>query len=102
MERIADIELLSKVDQYLQPLDARHVQIDIKRFIAGNDRFLVMTQNGSLRLLKANRRGLECLSTLELFEDVAADDRDVWSHPALVGNRLYIRNSLAIYCFLLD
>jgi len=28
-------------------------------------------------------------------------DRYVWSHPALVGNRLYVRNLLGVYCLLL-
>jgi len=75
---------------------------DYCSLIAGNDRILVVTQDGKLRLLKSDRQGLVCISKLDLFEDVPARDREVWSHPALVGNRLYIRNSLAVYCFLLD
>ena len=30
------------------------------------------------------------------------EDAEVLSHPALVGNRLYVRNLLGVYCFLLD
>ncbi|MHC4479168.1 MAG: outer membrane protein assembly factor BamB family protein [Planctomycetota bacterium] len=75
---------------------------DYCSLIAGNDRILVVTQNGKLRLLKSDRTALNCVSKLDLFEDLPARDREVWSHPALVGNRLYIRNSLAICCFLLN
>ncbi|NQT39627.1 MAG: hypothetical protein HQ581_19170, partial [Planctomycetes bacterium] len=45
---------------------------------------------------------LRIVSRLDLFQDVPATQRDVWSHPALVGNRLYVRNLLGVYCFLLE
>jgi outer membrane protein assembly factor BamB len=76
--------------------------VDYCSFIAGNDRVLVVTHTGKLYLLRPNRERFDCLSTLDLFDDVADTDRDVWSHPALIGNRLYIRNLLAVYCFLLE
>ncbi len=69
--------------------------------LAGNDRFLVLTQTGSLRLLKADKNRLHVVSTVDLFGNVPSDDRDVWSHPALVSGRLYVRNSLGVYCFLI-
>jgi len=75
---------------------------DYASIIGGNGHFLVTTQVGTLSLVKANRAGFQCVDTLDLFDDVPQAERDVWSHPALVGNRLYIRNSLAVYCFLLE
>ena len=75
---------------------------DYCSFIAGNHRVLAMTQRGKLYLLAADRATFAPVASLELFDDVADTDRDVWSHPALVGNRLYVRNLLAVYCFLLD
>ena len=75
---------------------------DYCTFIAGNGRVLVMTQTGILCLVKATKKGLECASRLDLFGDVPDTDRDVWSHPALVGNRLYVRNLLGVYCFLIE
>jgi len=75
---------------------------DYTSFIAGNNRILASTQTGKLILAKATPKAFETVSEWDLFPDVADTDRDVWSHPALVGNRLYIRNSLAAYCFLLD
>jgi len=38
---------------------------------------------------------------ISLFDDVHETERDVWSHPALVRNRLYVRNLLGVYCFVL-
>jgi outer membrane protein assembly factor BamB len=73
---------------------------DYCSFIAGQGRVLISTQKGALCLLKADKRGFSQISRLELFQDESAAERDVWSHPALIGNRLYIRNSLAVYCFL--
>lgn len=75
---------------------------DYCTFIAGDHRVLAMTQSGALLLLDADPKALKVISRQELFPGVAESERDVWSHPALVGNRLFIRNALAIYCFLLD
>ncbi len=87
------LKLLWEVDE--APFDS------YASFIAGNGRVLAVTQSGKLCLLDATKRRFTCLATLDLFDDVAEADRDVWSHPALIANRLYIRNSLAVYCFLL-
>ena len=70
--------------------------------IAGNGHVLVTTQSGKLYLLKVDKRQFNCVAKLDLFDDVPLEDRDVWSHPALVGNRFYVRNMLAVYCFLLE
>lgn len=71
-------------------------------FIAGKERLLVTSQSGHLHLLQASKTGLKIISHLNLFADVPDTERDVWSHPALVGNRFYIRNLLGVYCFLLN
>ena len=76
--------------------------MDYCSFIAGNGRVLVMSQSGKLYLIRADRKGFNCISALELFDDVADTEREVWSHPALIGNRLYIRNLLAVYCLLIE
>ncbi len=75
---------------------------DYASIIAGNGHFLVTTQMGTVALIKADPAGFQSVGSLDLFDDVADTDRDVWSHPALVGNRLYIRNMLGVYCFLLQ
>jgi hypothetical protein len=61
---------------------------------------LVATQWGTICLLDATRGEFARIGSLELFDDVADTERDVWSHPSLVGNRVYIRNLLGVYCFL--
>jgi outer membrane protein assembly factor BamB/ABC-type phosphate/phosphonate transport system substrate-binding protein len=75
---------------------------DYCSLIAGDDRVLVTTQSGRLNLLRASTSGLDQIANVRFFEDVADTEREVWSHPALVGNRLYLRNLLGVYCFLLD
>ena len=76
---------------------------DYCSFIAGNGRVLVATLSGTLSLLKADRADkMNLLSTIDLFgQDVSEEDCAIWSHPAVVGNRLYVRNLVAVYCFLL-
>lgn len=78
--------------------------LDYCTFIAGNARVLVTTAAGKVCLLKADRaaKKMNCISTVQLFEGVSEQERGVWSHPAVVSNRLYIRNMLAVYCFLLE
>ncbi|NOZ20434.1 MAG: PQQ-binding-like beta-propeller repeat protein [Planctomycetes bacterium] len=74
---------------------------DYCSLIAGHHRVLVVTVKGELCLLEPNRAGHKLVSRLPLFGDVPEAERDTWSHPALVGNRLYIRNLLGVYCFLI-
>ncbi len=75
---------------------------DYLSFVTDGRRVLVTCQSGRLCLLQPTASGPGRLACVDLFPDVAVTDRDVWSHPALVGNRFYVRNSLAVYCFLLE
>jgi outer membrane protein assembly factor BamB len=75
---------------------------DYCSFIAGNEHVLVMSQIGKLFLVQIDKKAYRCVASLDLFDDVHETDRDVWSHPALVRNRLYVRNLLGVYCFVLE
>lgn len=70
---------------------------DYASLIAGNDRVLITTVEGELLLIRANANRYTLQSRLRLFEDT-----EVLSHPALIGNRLYIRNRTEVCCLLLD
>lgn len=74
---------------------------DYCSFIAGGDRVLVMAVGGRLSLIEASRDGLRVVAAHDMFPDVPEAEREVWSHPALAGNRLYVRNLLEVACFLL-
>ena len=63
-----------------------------------NGRLLISTISGELLLIKASADKFEVVSRLKAFDG----EPDVWSHPALVGNRLYIRSKNEIVCLLLD
>jgi outer membrane protein assembly factor BamB len=66
--------------------------------IASPDRVLVISQEGDLILLDATAAQFSPLSMQKVFRD----DAGVYSHPALVGSRLYLRGSQEIVCVSLD
>ncbi|MBW8041843.1 MAG: PhnD/SsuA/transferrin family substrate-binding protein [Planctomycetes bacterium] len=70
---------------------------DYATLIAGNDHVLIITVEGELILIEAAGYRYTLKSRLRLFEK-----SEVFSHPALVGNRLYIRNTTEACCLLLD
>lgn len=69
---------------------------EYQTLIAGNGHVLITTLEGRLMLIEVNRDHYSLKSRLKLFEDT-----EVWSHPALVGKRMYIRNDKEICCVLL-
>jgi len=70
---------------------------DYVSLVAGNGHLLATTVRGELVLLKAARDGFTPVSRLQVFKGA-----EVWSHPALVGPRLYLRSMKEICCLLLD
>jgi len=67
---------------------------DYATLIADHERVLVITVGGELILMDAKADACTILSRLRLFED----DADVYSHPALVGTRLYARGGSSMVC----
>jgi len=72
---------------------------DYAALIAGNDHILIITVEGELILIEAGAKSYTLKRRLSLF---GQEKTEVWSHPALLPGRLYIRNSSEIYCLLLD
>ncbi len=66
-------------------------------FIAGGGQVLAVTVGGEFVLFKAARDGFALTGRLRVF-----DGTEVWSHPALVGNRLYLRSMNEVCCILLS
>jgi hypothetical protein len=62
--------------------------------IADDQRVLVITVHGELLLLDARAGQCDVISRLKVFED----DVEVYSHPALVGSRLFIRGGTSVRC----
>ncbi|MDB6067646.1 MAG: WD40-like repeat-like protein [Pedosphaera sp.] len=62
--------------------------------IADDQRVLVITLGGELILLDAKADSCVILSRLRIFEG----DVEVYSHPALVGTRLYARGGSSVVC----
>ncbi|MDP6794290.1 MAG: PQQ-binding-like beta-propeller repeat protein [Verrucomicrobiota bacterium] len=69
---------------------------DHSNVIGGNGRVLVWTQSGDLLFLNAAANRFEPLRLLRPFGDGKVDSM---SHPAIVGNRLYLRGPSELACF---
>ncbi len=67
---------------------------DHASLIVSQDRLLVTTMQGELLLFDATADEVKELGRQRLF----ADGTEVYSHPALVGSRLYVRNTDSILC----
>lgn len=67
---------------------------DYATILASDERLLITSQTGELLLIDAQADELKILSRLKLFED----ENGVYSHPALVGDRLYVRSSGEVVC----
>ncbi|MFO0819437.1 MAG: PQQ-binding-like beta-propeller repeat protein [Pirellulales bacterium] len=81
-----DLKLLwSAADRSL----AGHVSL-----AASGDRVLAQTQAGELLLIDARADRLSILSRLSLF----SDEVSLYAHPALVGDRLYVRGPNHLVC----
>jgi outer membrane protein assembly factor BamB len=67
---------------------------DYAAVLADDERVLIVTLGGELVLLRTTAGSAEVLSRLPVF----ADDVEVYSHPALVGERLYLRGGSQVVC----
>ncbi len=64
----------------------------LSHIVAGRDRALVFGSNGTMALVKADRKKCTILGTSKLC-------KDTWAHPALTGGRIYIRDEKFFYCY---
>lgn len=71
---------------------------DYATLIADDERVLVITLGGELILLDGKTDECTIISRLRVFDD----DVEVYSHPALVGTRLYIRGGSSVVCMDLE
>jgi outer membrane protein assembly factor BamB len=67
---------------------------DYSTLIADDERVLVITLHGELILLDGKANECAIISRLRMFED----EVEVYSHPALVGTRLYARGGSSVVC----
>ena len=67
---------------------------DHTTLIADTERVLVITLSGELILLDGKTDKCAVISRLRVFDD----DVEVYSHPALVGTRLYMRGGYKVVC----
>jgi len=70
--------------------------------IGGNGRVLVVTHSGELWLFPARPAAGTQPERLRVFTAEEGFSPEVWSHPALVGKRLYLRSRNEIVCLGLE
>ena len=76
-------------------------------FIGGNGRVLIIAKDGRIGMMPSRPGPDAKPQWLRVFgadDDAIEDDAgpEVWSHPAIVGNRLYLRSRNEIVCLLLS
>lgn len=67
--------------------------------IACRDRLLIAGASGEILLLDAAAKRYRLLSRLAVFDN---NDAELYSHPAIVGSRLYLRGEDQLVCLELD
>jgi outer membrane protein assembly factor BamB len=72
------------------PLFDNHVSL-----ISCKDRLLAFGMTGEIQLIDGTSPDYKCLSKVTPIED----ESGLYGHPALVGNRLYMRGTDAVHCF---
>ncbi len=63
--------------------------------IGGPDRVLVIGKGGELVLVDARADRFQVVSRLRVFDDAQAEP---YAHPAIVGDRLYLRGETSLVC----
>jgi outer membrane protein assembly factor BamB len=71
---------------------------DYATVVASGNRVLVISKHGELVLLDATGTAFKELSRAKAFDD----DPGVYSHPAFVGKRMYLRGSNEVICIGLE
>ena len=74
------------------------VYSDYCSMIGGTDKVLIVDILGILTLIRADGEKYRRLSRLKVFKK----ESEVWSHPALVNGRLYLRSQDELVCLQLD
>ena len=71
-------------------------------FIGGNGRVLIVSKDGQIALMASRPAPGDKPKWVRVFERTEDSQPDVWAHPAIVGNHLYLRSQNEIVCLLLD
>ncbi len=71
---------------------------DHTTLIAGNNRVLIFTTTGDLLLIRSDSESYEVVSRWQPF----GDETETMSHPAIIGDRLYLRNDKQLLAISLE
>ena len=74
---------------------------DYASFIGGNGHVLIVAKDGRIALMRSRPKPTDKPVWVRVFESTESFTPEVWSHPAIVGNHLYLRCQNEIVCMLL-
>lgn len=66
--------------------------------IGSDDRLLVVGRGGQLLLVDVQADTYRVVSQLDVFQDKQSEEVTIYSHPAIVGQRLYLRGEKSLVC----
>ncbi|MCO6046695.1 PhnD/SsuA/transferrin family substrate-binding protein [Aeoliella sp. ICT_H6.2] len=72
---------------------------DYAPIIADDKHLLILGHGGELLLIDISGESLTITSRTFLFDDPETREAELYSHPAIVGNRLYVRGETSLACF---
>lgn len=72
---------------------------DYAPIIADDNRLLILGHGGELLLIDIAGPQPQIASRVFLFDDIETREAELYSHPAIVGNRLYVRGETSLACF---
>lgn len=75
---------------------------DYAPIITDGERLLILGHGGEILLVDATSDNFEVIDRKYLFDDEATREAELYSHPALVGSKLYVRGENALAAFALD
>lgn len=106
MTPVAMDGMLLGIDRELLALDVQNLRTlwrledpafeDFGTLIGGNGHVLALSAAGELLLVRAARNGGRIVGRTRLFDEARVE---IWSHPAIVPGRLYVRSNNRAACF---
>ncbi len=72
---------------------------DYAPIIADDQHLLVLGRGGELLLVDATANEYRVVSRTFLFDDPTTREAELYSHPAIVGTKLYVRGENSLACF---